>query len=195
MTQTRLLAAALLAATLLAGCVQQPRQAADYAARQDSLFLGYTLGMTRAEFFEHSRALNRQELVIQGPMNQHIQRRLDSALAHEATMLFYPDFYEDKIVYMRVRFSYDAWAPWNKNLNADSLLPDVVRLLTRWYGEGFEERTVIGPYGAPVPEFEREDANRRIVVGVLDDIEVGVLFTDLEAVQAAAQAPAQDADE
>ena len=149
--------------------------------RHDSLFLGYTLGMPRDSFYAHSWALNRQELVMQGPMNQHIQLKLDSALTHKVTMLFYPDFNDNRVARMRARFSYDAWAPWNRHLQADSLLPDVVRLMTTWYGEGFQVRTVRGPYGAPAQEYSRVDGSRRIVAGILNDTEVGVLFTDMEA--------------
>ena len=54
--------------------------------------------------------------------------KVDSGLKYPASMNFYPDFYENKICKMRVDFQYDGWAPWNKNLYADSLLPDVVNL-------------------------------------------------------------------
>ena len=29
---------------------------------------------------------------------------------------------------------YNAWAPWNKNLFADTLQTDVVELYKKWYG-------------------------------------------------------------
>ena len=147
----------------------------------DSLFLGYHLGMPADSFYAHSWRLNRQGLIMQGPMNQNVQYELDSALAHEATMLFYPDFFENKIARMRMQFSYVAWAPWNKYLFADSLLPEVVRLLTTWYGDGFTATPVRGPYGDPTLRYTKEDDHRFISAGVMDDREVAVLITDMRA--------------
>ena len=186
MTQISLFLLAIAAA--LAACGNPPDKSQLVLDGKDSLFLGYWLGMPRDSFYEHSLALNRKGLVMQGPQNQHIQYKLDSTLAYQATMLFYPDFYDGKVARMRLRFSYDAWAPWNKFLHADSLLPDVVGLMTAWYGKGFEEHIVSGPYGNPTVEYTKVDVRRRIIVGVLDDIEVGVLLTDLEAEQRMAAA-------
>ena len=171
---------ALILALGITAC-GRPSGEADMQSDVDSLFLGYWLGMPRDSFYEHSLALNRQGLVRQGPQNQNIQYRMDSTLAHAATMLFYPDFHEERIARMRVRFSYDAWAPWNTFLSSDSLLLDVVQLASIWYGEGFEALVSTGPYGASSTTFTKTDGNRRVSIGTLDDIEVGMLITDQEA--------------
>jgi len=167
----------------LVACSAPADSADDTVVPQDSIFMGYWFGMPRDSFYTHSWNLNRQGLVRNGPQNQNIQYNMDSTLAYQATMLFYPDFFEEKIARMRVRFRYDAWAPWNKHLFADSLIQEVVRLMTEWHGEGFESKQVIGPYGSPTLQYTKEDRQRRIEIGVMDDLEVGVIFTDKEAEQ------------
>ena len=170
----------LLAVLLLslAACSRPLSDTEQLQRSEDSLFFGYKMNMPRDSFYVHSWNLNRQGLVKQGPHNQNIQMKMDSILSHPATMLFYPDFYEDRIVRMRVRFRYDAWAPWNKHLFADSLVIDVARLMTQWHGEGFQYRTVTGPYGSPTLEFTKDYPSLRIDIGVIDDLDVAVNYTD-----------------
>lgn len=150
----------------------------------DSLFLGYELGMPRATFYEHSWALNRKGLVMQGPQNQTVQYELDDELPHPAKMYYYPDFADDKIVQMRVRFQYDGWAPWNRNLFADSLQLDVVTLLEEWYGEGFIRVETEDRLRGRSYEYVKVDGNRRIVVAKASDRDVMAVFTDLTAEKA-----------
>ena len=91
-------------------------------------------------------------------------------------MNFYPDFQQGKIYKMRVLFSYDAFAPWNKQLFADSLQLDVLRLLKKWY----KDRDFI-----PITDatrgtiFVQVDGNRRVIIGKYDDSHVKVDYTDL----------------
>lgn len=183
----------MTAALLTAACGAPADHGQRLPGAEDSLFLGYWLGMPRDSFYHHSWALNRQGLIMQGPRNEHIQYEMDSTFAHEATMLFYPDFHDDRIARMRVRFSYDAWAPWNRWLHADSLLPAVLQRMVDLYGEGFQARRAPGPHGQPTLQYVLVGQRRRITVGVLSDIEVGVLFTDLEAERKVAAA--RDAEE
>ncbi len=156
-------------------------------AREDTvraLFLNYELGMTQQAFYDSSWALNRRGLVMQGPQNQNVQYRLPRTLPFPATMLFYPDFKDGKVVQMRVRFGYDHWAPWNRRLQSDSLLFDVMDLLIRWYGSReFVERTIVSPPAESTTEFVTIDANRQIALGRFSDQEVYTVITDLRAVQ------------
>lgn len=174
----------LLVIPLLTGCDERTeyqklvdRELAR-GVRYDSLFLGYEFGMTRNEFYDHSWDLNRKGLVMQGPQNQTVEYNLDNnELPYSAKMNFYPDFYGERIFQMRVRFMYDGWAPWNKNLFSDSLQIDVVNLLTDWYGDDFIK------VDAPKNGFEyiKVDGNRKIVVAKHTDSEVLAVFTDLIA--------------
>ncbi|HYC86631.1 MAG TPA: hypothetical protein VEB86_15470, partial [Chryseosolibacter sp.] len=102
--------------------------------RYDSLFLNLQFGTTRNDFYSTCWKLNKQGLIREGPGNLSVQYELDSGeLEHDGYMWFYPEFTADKeqIYLMPVEFAYKGWAPWNKHLSADSLLPDVKKLLER----------------------------------------------------------------
>ncbi|MCY4000140.1 MAG: hypothetical protein OXF06_00805 [Bacteroidetes bacterium] len=147
----------------------------------NTLFLNYELGMSRQAFFDSSWALNRRGLVSHGPNNRNVQLKLPDEFHHESTMLYYPDFVDDLVAQMRVRFSYDGWAPWNRHLWADSLIFDVHDLMEDWYGSGFilQERST--PTMDTTPEFIKIDANRHITIQRDSDREVLVKITDIRA--------------
>ncbi len=140
----------------------------------DSLFLGIELGMTSKEFFAHCWELNKQGLIQQGTQNTTVLYQIDD-LEHEATMEFYPDFYEDKIYEMPAVFAYKAWAPWNKHLSADSLQQDVLHLFEQQYGKGF----IKVEHSKKGAAYVKVDGNRRITIFRQDDVHVKALFTDL----------------
>jgi len=172
----------LLIIPLIAGCEEKSQYErlveTELAknVRHDSLFMGYSLGMARQEFYDHSWALNRKELVMQGPQNQTVEYELDdNELPFDALMNFYPDFHDDSVFQMRVYFRYKGWAPWNRRLQSDSLQTDVVELFEDWYGDGFIR--IEGESNKP--EFVKVDGNRRIVVARKDEREVLAVFTDL----------------
>ncbi|MCA6379612.1 MAG: hypothetical protein IM606_11000 [Cytophagales bacterium] len=108
--------------------------------RYDSLFLGLKFGMTKKEFFKHCWDLNKAGVLSNGPSSLSVQYRLDSTqLRAGAYMWFYPEFKDDKIVKMPIKFTYREWAPWNQQLSSDSLLFDVTRMMEKWYGGRFIE--------------------------------------------------------
>jgi hypothetical protein len=144
--------------------------------REDSLFLGIKLGMTSKEFYAHCWELNKKGLVTDGNGNTAVLYKLPKELSHPASMNFYPDFHNGRIHKMRVDFMYDAWAPWNKNLFADTLQIDVVKLYKKWYGENNFIKMTDSVKGTI---FIKIDANRRIIIGRYDDLHVKVDYTDL----------------
>jgi hypothetical protein len=144
--------------------------------RYDSLFLGYHFGMTKKEFFMYSWELNKQKKVKHGSTNQTVQYDLDG-LPGNASMNFYPDFKDGKIYQMSANVSYEAWAPWNKELFADSLKYDLVNLLEQRYGNGFIK--VDNPQKGI--SFVKVDGNRKITLYKESDQRVAVIFTDLTA--------------
>ena len=174
-------------ALITAACEQPSEYEAMLAretARPDTvrtLFFNYELGMSRQAFYDSSWALNRQELVTHGPSNMNVQYKLTDQLPYEATMLYYPDFKDDQVVQMRIRISYDAWAPWNRHLWSDSLIFDVRDLMEVWYGEGFLTQQVSLPLIGPTSGFVKIDANRQITIHRSSDSEVLVKITDLRA--------------
>jgi len=144
--------------------------------RQDSLFFGISFGMPETEFYRHCAALNKKGVFRQG-QGQTVEFDI-LELNHKAKMEFYPDFHKDKIYQVPVTFSYDAWAPWNKNLSADSLRNEVLELFEKWYGKSFIE--VQNPGKGTT--FVKIDGNRQIEIYPPEfDHEVLVRFTDLLA--------------
>ncbi len=160
--------------------------------RADNLFLGIRMGMTNKEFFAHCWELNKQQLIKQGNSNTSVEYDMRE-LKQPALMNFYPTFHEGKIHEMPVTFHYKAWAPWNKDLWADSLVQDVRVLMEGWYG------------GNPFVRFEHKgkgyryvkvDGNRRIILWPEDDQYVKALYTDLtmeEALDAGKKALREEA--
>jgi len=142
--------------------------------RNDSLFLEIKFGMTRNEFYDHCWELNKECLVSHGPGNATVYYPL-TELKHQASMNFYPHFYQEKIYQMPVIFNYDAWAPWNTELGSDSLRWDVLELMEKWYGDDFFK--VEDPDGGFA--HVKIDGNRRIMITKAGDRTVEVLYTDL----------------
>ena len=144
--------------------------------RKDSLFMGIRLGMTKKDFYIHCWDLNKKGIFTDGAGSMTVLYKMKSELKHPATMNFFPDFQENKIFKMRVTFRYDAFAPWNKNMMADSLRTDVLNLYKKWYG-GNDFITVADSVKGTI--FVKVDGNRRIVVGKHDEAQVKVVYTDL----------------
>lgn len=145
--------------------------------QNDSIFYRLKFGQTRSYFFKNCWELNKQQLLSQGPNNGYVQAFLHpqdtTDRVHDIRMLFYPRFDpNDKIISMDVKFSYVAWAPWNKDLHADKLLPRVKDTLLKWFpGNKFMKvRDSI---------LVKVDGNRQIQLSEGSDRDVSVLIEDL----------------
>ena len=172
----------LLTLLMLAGCAKKShyQQVVDRelasGVKHNRLFLGFTLGMSKKAFYAHAWELNKKHLLTAGAGNLSIRYNLDS-LKTPAKMNFYPEFYHDKISLMKVEISYAGWAPWNRNLYADSLEQDLIHLFSRWYGPGFFK--VNGPDSSSV--YVKIDGNRQIAMKpTFNQAAVKVLFSDLK---------------
>lgn len=145
--------------------------------RYDSLFFGLRLGMTSKEFYTHCWNLNRQGVFRQSSDNRSVEYFTKNELKHKAAMNFYPTFNNDKIVEMPVKYNYTGWAPWNKQLAADSLQADIIDLYTKVYGGGFIK--VTHPiHGAA---YVKIDGNRRITIFKKGSLYVWAVFRDMTA--------------
>lgn len=168
---------------LLFGCKQQ----SDYARavetniasgeRNDSLFLQLRLRMTAKDFYATCWELNKQGLIRQGPGNKSVQYKLTEEFEYPVFMRFYPEFTEDgKIWKMPVDFLHEAWAPWNKQLSADSLLPKVVNLFETWYASEFTKE-VDRETGQTV--YYSIDGNRQTLIFKRDSSRVSADISDI----------------
>lgn len=145
--------------------------------RNDSIFYNLRFGNTRTEFFEICKDLNQKHLVKQGPSNLNVQviynPRDTSKVFQKITMLFYGVFNSENIMTgMDVEFSYTDWAPWNKDLFADKLVPVVQDTLMKWFpGNSFMKVK---------DNLVKVDGNRQIVLKQESDRDISVRIEDLE---------------
>lgn len=146
--------------------------------QKDSLFLGFKLGMTKKQFYTTAWELNKKHVVTNGGRNLSVEYHFDD-LKKPAVMNFYPTFYNDKIYQMPVVVKYESWAPWNRNLFADSLQQDVLKLFKKWYGKDFI--TIHDKKKGLV--YIKVDGNRSISIFQENDMYVDVLFSDLRVEQ------------
>lgn len=145
--------------------------------RYDSLFLDLKFGMTRKEFYASCWEMNKEGLIMQGPGNLSVQYVIDTTqVRHRMFMRFYPNFSEERIYEMPVEFTYEAWAPWNKSLSADSLLLDVKNLMNTWYEGEFRSFT---SKDDNLTVWLKVNGNRRIRMYIKSISTVKVEFLDL----------------
>lgn len=147
--------------------------------RQDSLFFGLYLGMTADSFYKHCWKLNKSRKFKQGQFNTSVEYTMDE-LEYPAVMNFYPTFNEEGVVAeMPVMFNYKAWAPWNKELWADSLVLKIKDLMEEWYGPGFIEMK----HPEKGTRYVKVDGNRRIILWAVDQQYVKALYSDLTRIK------------
>jgi hypothetical protein len=156
------------------------REALKSGKRYDSLFFDLKLGMSRQDFFIRCSELNKDSVLYMG-MGGKPEHHLKDELKHSARMVFYPDFYEEKIWNMPVKFTYDGWAPWNEDFSATNLRERVKNEMMEWYG-GNEFIEI--PHPTDTVALVKIDGNRRIL---LERESVGTYvtatFTDLTVEQ------------
>ncbi len=170
-----------IAGLIISGC--SPRSKYDRmlnqelasGVRYDSLFMGLYLGMPEKDFYTHCWILNREGLIKQSPDNTTVEYELKDELKYPATMQYYPEFVEAKIYEMPVWFIYNGWTPWNKELSADNLELDVLRLYEKIYGEGF----IKVKHSKHGMAYTKIDGNRRITIFKEDELHVWTVFTDM----------------
>ena len=142
--------------------------------RNDSLFLGYYLGMSQQDFYDHSWELNKQRKVKQGQFNRSVEYQITDQ-EERIQMNFFPTFENGAIANMPVVFTYTAWAPWNKELWSDKLILHVRDILEDWHNIKFE--LVRDKNGTPC--FVNVSGNRRIIINLQDDQKVNTVYSDM----------------
>lgn len=144
--------------------------------KNDSLFLGISLGMEKKAFYDYCWEMNRKKVFKHGPTNQSVQYKLATELNSPVSMQFYPSFHDDRIYEMPVLFNYESWAPWNKEFAADTLFLKMVPLFKKWYGDDFQ--TLQHPTMGKI--YYQMKGTRRINLFIRDDQFVQAVFTDLK---------------
>lgn len=146
--------------------------------RYDTLFFGYYFGMPKKAFFDQSWAINRQGLVTNGNGPEILCR--PQGFSSETRQIFYPEFTDDKITKMWMRFNYVAYNEWNRRFSADSLMKEVIPNVGKWFGvTHFVE---IEAKGKP-KVWANVTGNRRLMIYKEDDQVVKVIVTDLTSIK------------
>ena len=94
--------------------------------RPTTTMLGLTLGMTDQEFWDRCTELNRQQLITMAGGSNQVSHPMPTDLDQPATLMLQPLFtaaQPRRIQALQMDINYDAWSPWNRNAQADSLLP------------------------------------------------------------------------
>lgn len=148
----------------------------------NDIFMGISLGMTSKDFYMHCWDMNKKGLFTDGSGNTAVKYKLSNKeLKHDAEMNFYPAFTNGKIAGMWVKFQYTGWVPWNKKLDSDDLLEDVLQLYKEWYAGGNPFITIDDKERGTI--YVKVDGNRRIIIGRFDEVQVKVDYTDLSALE------------
>ena len=143
--------------------------------RNDSIFFDLHFGMDRKDFYDRCWELNKQGIVKEGPSNSSVIYSIKEGVRYNVEMLFYPKFHENKVYMMLTTFTYEGWAPWNRDRFSNFLLEDVKQLLESWYGGSF----LAVEDGNDEKLYVMVQGNRRITISIIDDRDVRVRFTDL----------------
>lgn len=149
----------------------------------DSLIFDMRMGLTKKEFYSLCWDLNSKGLVRQGPGNQYALYTTDRDTAGNATevskeMLFFGIFDEDDVMRgMDMIYSYYAWAIWNEDKQADSLLMNLRDEYLQGYpGNDFIE---IDIKESDSPALVKIDGNRQILIYAKNKKDVAVKIEDL----------------
>jgi len=151
---------------LISACSKKARyesmvkEGLESGVRHDTLFLGIYLGMSSQDFYTHCWELNKQGLIRQGEGNASVLYEMKDEFKAEVDMNFYPNFYNDSIYEMPVKFRYKGWSPWAKQYSGDTLQLELLELYKDLYGDGFIEIN----HSERGKAFVKVDGNRRISI-------------------------------
>jgi hypothetical protein len=145
--------------------------------KHDTVLFDLSFGNTRKEFYQICWDLNKNGTATHGENNNYVKTILGLKdtlnKVKKIKLMFYARFSKkDMIRGLDMKFTYTAWAPWNKELTAEKLLPSVKDTLLKWYP------------GNPFLKLKQDilvkvDGNRQIQLKIASDREVSVLIEDL----------------
>lgn len=146
--------------------------------KNDSLYLGMFMGQTKKEFFAHCWDLNAKQMISQGTGNKTAKYIEDKGSPKALNVLFYGKFDEKEVMRgMDMTYSFEAWAPWNRPLQSDSLLFHIKdSYIERYPGNDFIS---IDLKISSEPALVKIDGNRQITMFVKNEKEVVVAIEDL----------------
>jgi hypothetical protein len=133
--------------------------------------------MPQKDFFDHCTELNSQQKLTQGSgSTTSVEHKISGMYGGDVSMRFFPTFIKKNIYEMPVTYTYDSWAPWNKEYSSAALLPKILESYKAIYGGDF--KVVNDRYQGKI--YYRMDGKRRINLFIKDEQFVQAIFTDME---------------
>ena len=150
---------------------------------QDSLIFDMRIGQTRQDFYTICWNLNKQKLITNGAGSNARYVMDRDSLGNDSDakeMLFYGIFDDkDTMRGMRMTYSYLAWAPWNRDRYADTLMNQLKKQYLKGYpGNDFIQLDV-EVQGKSYPALVKIDGNRQILMYPKGKKDVLVRIEDL----------------
>jgi len=150
---------------------------------QDSLIFDMRIGQTRQDFYTICWNLNKQKLITNGAGSnaRYVMDRDSLGNDSEAKEMLFYGIFDDKDTMrgMRMTYSYLAWAPWNRDRYADTLMNQ----LKKQYLEGYPGNDFIQldveVQGKNYPALVKIDGNRQILMYPKGKKDVLVRIEDL----------------
>jgi hypothetical protein len=105
----------------------------------NDLFLDLHFEMGSKEFYGTCWEHNKKGILTNGGHHLQIHYKPEMPSGKETNMFFYPQFKDDKLVFMPIEFLYLNWFPGIEEYSNSELMEDVVALMESWYGDGFFE--------------------------------------------------------
>jgi hypothetical protein len=178
----------ILVVSFLVGLISCKSEYNDYVEREmskgiflDSTIFNLKIGEIRDTFFKKCYDLNKQKVIREGAgaeVRYSVPLRPGEDSIKKKELLFYGIFREDKVmVGMTMRYTYNAWAPWNENLQSDDLLEDVKDMIIEGYGGN--EFIEVNIEGIKSKVLVKIDGNRRFLMYVEDPRYIRVKIEDL----------------
>jgi len=143
--------------------------------KNDSLFVGISFGLKQKEFYDHCWKLNSEGIIGRGSQNASVLYMFEDDEGYNVDFHFFPEYDEGKAYKYNASFSYNAWAPWNKQLQSDDLLKKLPDILVKWYGGNEFFKIQHGKSET----YYKIDGNRQIEMKIKDDMLIVATFTDL----------------
>ena len=179
----RLISLCLILVLILNNCDQSEykklvRNELKKNVKNDSLFLNLKFGERNEDYLDKIWELNKKGIISQadgeyGTLRYPLKLNKSKNNIGDINMDFFPRFNNKKrLDKLTIKFSHEAWAPWNKELFSNKLIVKVMDTIIKWYkGNDFlEAYNDINNKKSSI--FYKVDGNRQFKVYFVEDHEV-----------------------
>ena len=179
----RLISLCLILVLILNNCDQSEykklvRNELKKNVKNDSLFLNLKFGERNEDYLDKIWELNKKGIISQadgeyGTLRYPLKLNKSKNNIGDINMDFFPRFNNKKrLDKLTIKFSHEAWAPWNKELFPNKLIVKVMDTIIKWYkGNDFlEAYNDINNKKSSI--FYKVDGNRQFKVYFVEDHEV-----------------------